>query len=89
MRDAGIAIVPCSGIVFEALACGNICISGVYNENQQKIYSGFKQMGAFIDGGTFNKDEITAAIDRIEDFQIKKVIDGKSPERIQHLFKNI
>lgn len=89
MLNAGVAVVPCSGIVFEALAAGIKCISGIYNENQKEVYEGFKQTNAIIDGGTFTIDELTKSIEKIDDFQFKKVIDGKSPIRIKKLFKNL
>lgn len=89
MLNSGIAFVPCSGILFEALACGNICISGVYNDNQEEVYEGFKNLNAIIDSGTFKKEQIEQSIKKIDDFKIKKVIDGKSPERIKTLFKTL
>ena len=89
MLTSGIAFVPCSGILFEALASGNICISGVYNENQEEVYKGFKNLNAIIDSGTFKKEQIEQSIKQIDNFKIKKVIDGKSPERIKTLFKTL
>jgi UDP-2,4-diacetamido-2,4,6-trideoxy-beta-L-altropyranose hydrolase len=89
MLTSGIAFVPCSGILFEALASGNICISGIYNDNQQEVYKGFKSLNAIIDSGTFKKEQIEQSIKQINDFQIKKVIDGKSPERFKTLFRKL
>lgn len=89
MLASGVAVVPCSGILFEALACGNICISGVYNDNQNQVYQGFKSLNAIIDAKTFKKESIVKSIDQIDEFQLKKVIDGNSPDRIQQLFKKL
>lgn len=84
-----VAIVPSSGILFEALATGNIAISGTYTDNQKEVYSGFKSLGAIIDAGGFEESEIREAIENIQTFKAPKaVIDGKSPERIRALFKN-
>ncbi len=84
-----VAIVPSSGILFEALATGNMAISGTYTDNQKEVYSGFKSLDAIIDAGGFSENEIREAIEKIQTFKTpKKVIDGKSPERIRTLFQN-
>lgn len=84
-----VAIVPSSGILFEALATGNIAISGTYTDNQKEVYSGFKSLDAIIDAGGFSETEIREAIEKIQTFKLQKnIIDGKSPERIRTLFQN-
>lgn len=83
-----VAIVPSSGILFEALATGNVAISGTYTENQKEVYSGFKSLGAIIDAGGFGETEIDEAIKKVQTFKApKNVIDGKSPERLRTLFQ--
>ncbi|NBC05535.1 MAG: UDP-2,4-diacetamido-2,4,6-trideoxy-beta-L-altropyranose hydrolase [Bacteroidetes bacterium] len=85
-----IAIVPSSGILFEALATGNIAISGTYTDNQKDVYSGFKKLNAIVDAGEFSKQQISEAIQDIENHKNKnKLIDGKSPERLRRIFQTI
>lgn len=84
------AIIPSSGILFEALATGNIAISGTYTENQKEVYVGFNKLGAIIDAGEFREREIRNAIQQIGSYtNQKKFIDGKSPDRIRTLFQTI
>lgn len=88
--ESDVAIVPSSGILFEALATGNIAISGTYTDNQKDVYSGFKKLNAIIDAGEFSEKEIKEAIQNIETHKTKKnLIDGKSPERIRKIFQTI
>ena len=89
MTESDTAIVPSSGILFEVLATGNTAISGMYTENQKKVYSGFKELNAIVDAGTFRPDEISRAIETADRHKKKKIIDGKSPERINNLFKKL
>lgn len=89
MAESGVAIVPSSGIFFEVLAAGCKAISGIYTDNQKRVYSGFKKLNAIIDAGTFRADEIRRALKKTDHHKTKKIIDGKSPERIRNLFKNL
>lgn len=87
MAGAETAIVPASGILYEALAAGNTAISGTYVENQKNVYTGFKKLNAFIDAGTFKENEIKQALENLKSFKKQNLIDGKSPERIRDLFR--
>lgn len=88
--ESDVAIVPSSGILFEALATGNIAISGTYTNNQKEVYAGFKELNAIIDAGEFGEDEINRAINQIGEKKLTKgIIDGKSPDRIRTLFQII
>jgi len=89
MRNAHVAIIPASGILFEAIASGTIPLSGMYTDNQRNVYSGFKKLNAFIDAGTFKEHEIEQAIEKIPHFKKQNIIDGKSPERFRQLFSSI
>ncbi len=89
MRNVYTAIIPASGILFEAIACGTIPVSGMYTDNQQNVYSGFKTLHAFVDAGTFRAHEIEQAIEEIQRFKKIQIIDGKSPERFRQLFSSI
>lgn len=86
MTSSDVAIVPSSGILFEALALKCVVLSGMYVENQKSLYEGFKQMNAFIDAGTFQKNEIEDAFDKINEFNPIDIVDGSSPERFRNLF---
>lgn len=85
-----VAIVPSSGILFEALATCNIAVSGTYTDNQKEVYAGFKKLNAIIDAGEFAENQIRNAIQLIPSYTVqKKLIDGKSPQRIRKLFDTI
>ena len=86
MFNANVALVPASGILFEALATGNKVISGMYVDNQKSIYTGFKNLNAIIDVVDFSEKEIEKGFRKIRSFENPNVIDGKSPERFQKLF---
>lgn len=88
--ESDVAIVPSSGILFEALATGNIAISGTYTNNQKEVYRGFKKLNAIIDAGNFSEEKIRDAIQQISLYTTQQIfIDGKSPGRIRTLFQTI
>jgi UDP-2,4-diacetamido-2,4,6-trideoxy-beta-L-altropyranose hydrolase len=89
MLESDLAIVPSSGIMLEAIACGCEVISGYYVENQKAIYEGFLKLGAIIGTENFEKGLITESISNINPKAIKKLIDGKSNKRILSLFKDL
>lgn len=89
MSKADAAIIPASGILYEAIACQTIPVSGMYTDNQKNIYTGFKKLNAFVDSGSFKRYEIEKAMDEIPHFKKQKIIDCKSPERFRQLFKSI
>lgn len=89
MLETDVAIVPSSGILFETLAAGNKIISGMYTDNQLRIYSGFRKLEAFIDAGSFQPEEINIALERVSEFTPPKLIDGQSGQRIRKLFQGI
>lgn len=89
MSQTELAIVPASGILFEALAMGCQIISGYYNNNQIQIYKGFKELGAFTDAKTFQPYEIVSALNEIKPGRTEKIIDGKSPQRFVKLFNEL
>jgi len=62
MLEADLAIVPSSGILFEVLATGCIAISGSYIENQELVYTNFKNAGCIIDAGNFSYQKSYKAI---------------------------
>ncbi|MEP6616495.1 MAG: UDP-2,4-diacetamido-2,4,6-trideoxy-beta-L-altropyranose hydrolase [Ginsengibacter sp.] len=87
MAEADLAIVPASGMLFEAIACGCFIASGCYLDNQRAIYQGFKKMNAFFDLTDFSELSVLETID-VKDFSGNRtgLIDGKSGERINRLF---
>lgn len=84
MMDADVAIVPASGIVYEALCAGCKIISGTYVENQQQIFNALAQQGALISAGSFSEKEILQALHQLDTFAPinYNIIDGFSPKRI-------
>jgi spore coat polysaccharide biosynthesis predicted glycosyltransferase SpsG len=86
MSRSDLAIVPASGILFEAIAVGCRVISGYYNDNQLQIYHGFKKLGAFTDAKKFQKKDINNALKSVSAGEVKEIIDGKSPQRFEKLF---
>jgi UDP-2,4-diacetamido-2,4,6-trideoxy-beta-L-altropyranose hydrolase len=89
MFSADVAIVPASGILFEALVTKNVVISGMYIENQKRNYEAFRDNNAFIDAGRFASKEIERAFKKVKTFNPAAIVDGKSPDRFRKLFKKI
>lgn len=96
LAQADLAIVPGSGILFEAISVGVHVISGYYIDNQIAIYDGFKALGHIIDAIDFGKENFLKAMKTVNDKSlalIKKnqtqAIDGLSMNRIQEEFKNL
>lgn len=91
MAVCGLAIVPASGVLQEALATGCKVISGIYVENQQFTYDNYLALHAFISAGHFTAVEIKSAIDKaiLQDHSEHQLIDGKSGLRILKLFKQL
>lgn len=91
-----LAIVPASGILFEAISVGIPIISGFYIQNQYDIYHGFLDLGVIYGAGDFSRDSFLNAWNSVESkmsIQMiknqKDCIDGKSPIRIRKAFENI
>ncbi len=81
--EAEIAIVPASGILFEAIAAGCIAISGSYLENQRDIFQGF--LSAHAIENTIEFTDTEDALNRVLSRKLpylSQIIDGKSGERI-------
>ncbi|TVR16966.1 MAG: UDP-2,4-diacetamido-2,4,6-trideoxy-beta-L-altropyranose hydrolase [Balneolaceae bacterium] len=89
MEESSVAIVPSSGILFEVLAAGCKAISGVYVDNQKKVYAGFKELNAIVEAGDFSRSDMERALLESEGFTPPNIIDGNSAERIRNLFKQI
>lgn len=91
MLRSGIAIVPASGILNEALAAGCKVISGVVVENQKDVYSGYLEAGVIIGANEFDPLSLSGAID----FAVKEQggrahpFDGLSAERFRKVFAGI
>ncbi len=91
MVDTEIAIVPASGILFEVIACKMIPLAGYYVDNQMSIYEGFLKLNAIEDCKQFNLDIINEKLESIEisTNELKHLIDGESPKRLQYLFEKL
>lgn len=84
-----LAIVPASGTLFEALACGCKVISGYYANNQMDLYNGFLESNSILGCNDFNIHLLKKALNAVETFQPTIIIDGDSPVRILEKFKNL
>jgi UDP-2,4-diacetamido-2,4,6-trideoxy-beta-L-altropyranose hydrolase len=92
MMDSDLAIVPASGILFEALAAGCYALTGYYVENQKVISEGFKDFRS-----TNDSNNLFLSLDiPLRDFYIinavatkKKIIDGLSGVRLIQKFKSL
>ena len=100
MMSSTIAIVPASGICNEAVSVRMGIITGYYTENQLDILKGLTDLGAVIDLGRFQDcsyELFTEKLSYLLDSQNlhnqhqvqKRLIDGKSPERINTVLKEL
>jgi len=89
MIESDAAIVPASGILFEAFATKNVVVSGMYIDNQKKNYEAFKKKNSFIDAGRFGAGEIKLALQQVQEFEPSDVVDGESPERLLSAIKSV
>jgi UDP-2,4-diacetamido-2,4,6-trideoxy-beta-L-altropyranose hydrolase len=88
MTKAELAIVSTSGILYEVIALGCKVIAGMYADNQALLYKRLLAIGAFEDAKNFETNELKAALDKVfaSPMSPKKIIDGKSKERILQKF---
>jgi UDP-2,4-diacetamido-2,4,6-trideoxy-beta-L-altropyranose hydrolase len=90
MLEADLAIVPASGILFEALAIGCIAVSGYYVDNQFLVYQNFKKTNTIIDAEKFEVDSIKTAVDKSLTVVKRGIsIDGLSKGRLLKLFNQL
>jgi len=88
MWESDIAIIPASGILFEAIASGCKIIFGKYIDNQRVLYEKFKSLNFFESVENFEVENIMHSVSNI----IKnkggnpRLIDGRSAERILEKF---
>jgi UDP-2,4-diacetamido-2,4,6-trideoxy-beta-L-altropyranose hydrolase len=91
IAEAGLAIVPASGILQEVLAMGCKIISGMYVDNQKYIFENYYALGAFESAGDFSYQKLVAAINA----SFKSIdaasgfIDGKSDIRLLNSFNQL
>ena len=92
MANSDIAIVPASGIIFEAIASGCIVVSSYYVKNQEAIFEGFKKLNAAYFLDNFNDVNENFLSDLVKNYTPKsdvRLIDGQSGKRLKELFNNI
>jgi UDP-2,4-diacetamido-2,4,6-trideoxy-beta-L-altropyranose hydrolase len=101
LKECDISICPASSISLESCAIGIGLVSGFTAENQQGILNGLKKNEATIDLGDLNKisrneikmrfQSLLAAPSQLNDIirNQKRMIDGKSPERLNNIFNNL
>jgi UDP-2,4-diacetamido-2,4,6-trideoxy-beta-L-altropyranose hydrolase len=89
MLESDIAILPTSGLLFEAIACKARIIFGMYSDNQKLLYNLIRETKQGIDSGCFSEIEISNALKKSLKYPFPPnllSIDGKSPKRITQLF---
>ncbi len=89
IMQAGVAIVPASGILQEVLALGCRAISGMYVDNQKNIFDNYRMLNAFENAECFSEADIKKSIDSIFETRShtpRQLIDGHSGERILKIF---
>lgn len=90
MSKSRIGIVPCSGILLEAVACKMKIISGYYVENQKQVYQDHLSIRTFVDGKEFSYEALRTAIAQLEHFeQAESLIDGNSMTRLKKTIERI
>jgi UDP-2,4-diacetamido-2,4,6-trideoxy-beta-L-altropyranose hydrolase len=88
MLESEVAVVPASGILYEALSAGCKVISGCAADNQKHVYENLREGKFFIDAGDFSEIILVKTFSEIQLSEKKNFspIDGKSPLRIKKLF---
>jgi UDP-2,4-diacetamido-2,4,6-trideoxy-beta-L-altropyranose hydrolase len=89
MLESDIAILPTSGLLFEAIACKARIIFGMYSNNQKLLYNLIRETKYGIDASYFSEIEISNALQKSLKYPFPSnllSIDGKSPRRITQLF---
>lgn len=92
MLESSLAVVPCSGVLMEAIALKLPFITGYYVENQMKNAAFFqsKKIGHMI--GDFRTEEIQPEHLKFDDetaSKINSLIDGKSGERVKEAIHHL
>lgn len=88
MVSSELAIVPSSGILFEAIASGCRVISGTYAMNQKIVFARFLALGSFFNARNFSQGDLDTAVKEALDKSgpVERLIDGKSGQRILKKF---
>jgi len=91
LKTADLAIVPASGVLFEALTIKIPIITGWYINNQSIFIAEMTKYKQVINANDFSEANLREAINYILHTQIEydNVFDGHSGERINALFENL
>jgi UDP-2,4-diacetamido-2,4,6-trideoxy-beta-L-altropyranose hydrolase len=91
MKRSDVAVVPSSGVLLEALACGCIIVSGKYIDNQQILFEQYLQAGMLISAGNFERPELVNAIEKAihQKYEKIRVFDGRSSDRLREYFHKL
>jgi UDP-2,4-diacetamido-2,4,6-trideoxy-beta-L-altropyranose hydrolase len=89
MCQSDVAIVPSSGILFEALATECKVISGYCVDNQIDIYNGFLNAGAIVGANRFAECDLRKAVARIPDHVFSNIVDRRSSNRLLKEIENV
>lgn len=91
MEQSRYAIVPCSGMLLEAMALNRTIISGYYVANQQQLYEQYRALNCFVDAQDFNQTALLNALNKAGTASItaSDFIDGFAPRRIRNVFSQL
>lgn len=92
LYNAHIAIVPSSGMLYEAVACQTLTVTGYYTENQKDMYHGWVKYNRVFGADDFTPRKLKEAIDKALEFNVMDMplpIDGLSPQRIKKVFLSL
>jgi len=91
MQESDLAIVPSSGMLYEALAAGCLAVAGYFVDNQKLVYERFLKEGLIIGSGNFTETELVLAINEALSSGkiLRNAIDGLSGTRILSKFLNL
>lgn len=84
MLRSQLAIVPASGILYEAIAAKSFIITGKYTENQAIFLQEFSKCNNVFSAWDFNDTELRNALKKVQKalYDPSVIIDGQSGERI-------
>ena len=91
MLQSDLAVVPASGVLYEALATGCRVVTGKYIEHQSTFLEEFSKLPQVVSAHDFSENELTRALKEAGeiDSECETIIDGKSKERFVSLFEKL
>jgi spore coat polysaccharide biosynthesis predicted glycosyltransferase SpsG/RimJ/RimL family protein N-acetyltransferase len=93
LREVQVAIVPASGLAYEAMASGCRVIAGCAVPNQQQLFAGLLEEQRILSAGSFKAGQVTAALSeglaKGWPLPTTQPWDGLSPERLLAAIKAV